>query len=149
MGLQKRLFGYLIVKISQDHLVSLRCTVLRRHQLKFQRCDVIALLERLVVCRSSKFTTEQQNETRLSRSWLNCNLFRKWWMGMQGRRKVSKSGGAGSSVVGIISPTSLGLDRVNWSAKIWGCLAPPAPTSLVCLVLIHYFRISCHLISPF
>ena len=44
---------------------------------------------------------------------------------LQGRRKVWKSGGARSTVVGIICPP--GLDRVNCLAKNWGAKAPPAP----------------------
>ena len=43
----------------------------------------------------------------------------------QGCRKVWKFGRALSNVVGIILP--LGWDRVNWSAKYWGDVTPPAP----------------------
>ena len=40
----------------------------------------------------------------------------------QGRRKVWKSGGANSNVVNIGCPPC--WDRDNWSAKIWGAMAP-------------------------
>ena len=46
----------------------------------------------------------------------------------QGQRKVQKSGGGSSNVVGIIYPP--GWNRVNWSAKSWkgGVMAPtPSP----------------------
>ena len=41
----------------------------------------------------------------------------------QGHRKVWKSGGASSNMVGIICPP--GWERVNWSTKIWGVPWPP------------------------
>ena len=47
-------------------------------------------------------------------------------MYIQGRRKVWKSGGDRSTVVGIICTP--GWDRVNCSAKNWGAQAPSAPS---------------------
>ena len=35
--------------------------------------------------------------------------------------------GASINVVGIFCPPRSGWNRVNWSAKIWGALAPPNP----------------------
>ena len=46
---------------------------------------------------------------------------------IQARRKVWNSGGARSTVVGIICPP--GWDRVNCLAKNWGGLSPPSPTA--------------------
>ena len=45
----------------------------------------------------------------------------------QGPRKVWKSGGASSNVIGIICQP--GWDRVNWSANIWDCHETPATPS--------------------
>ena len=43
-----------------------------------------------------------------------------------GRRKVWKSGGAGSNMVGMIYPLP-GCDWVNWSVKNLGWAIPPPP----------------------
>ena len=45
---------------------------------------------------------------------------------LQGRRKSWKSGGCQYYLVGLICPPP-SWDRVNWFAKIWGAMAPPAP----------------------
>ena len=51
----------------------------------------------------------------------------------QGRRKVWKSGGACSTGWGWCAPP--GRDRVNWSAKNWGSVRPPAtPFQHACIV---------------
>ena len=49
---------------------------------------------------------------------LCCTLLKQESVNVQARRKVWKSGGAGSTVVGIICPP--GWDRVNCLAKNWG-----------------------------
>ena len=56
-------------------------------------------------------------------TWDHLTLFPMGVHTVQARRKVWKSGGAGSTVVGIIWPP--GWDRVNCSAQNWEGLNPP------------------------
>ena len=60
--------------------------------------------------------------------------------GLQGRRKVGKSGGTHSTVVGIIWPP--GWDRVNCLAENWGGYSPPTVPPLVTALR---FDMSCFL----
>ena len=62
----------------------------------------------------------------------NRGLKRKFFRSYQGRRKVRKSGGACSTVVGIICPP--GWDRVNCSAKHWGGWSPQSPPLATALI---------------